>query len=255
MTKLTLSHSDQIVATLAKLPINTFGTRSTRDVALVIASCLNKAQDWAITLCVKTIAAKSAYSPRTVQRALKKLEEIDFFNVFRRKHPENERFNFPSVYKLGPAVRSLFSQLVTTSRHGCQGKSLNSLNPSDLLHKQNYKKDPARENVNSDKKKKSPVAKVDTARLNRTPEQWEARKQEAMAHNSNALEVLKRRQEEIQRQAPAPTPKPAVASPVALETNRNALEELKRRQAEIQRQFNDPSPAAAYCNPFALGGR
>ncbi|WP_143245336.1 helix-turn-helix domain-containing protein [Aeromonas veronii] len=219
MTKLTLSHSDQIVATLAKLPINTFGTRSTRDVALVIASCLNKAQDWAITLCVKTIAAKSAYSPRTVQRALKKLEEIDFFNVFRRKHPENERFNFPSVYKLGHAVRSLFSQLVTTSRHGCQGKSLNSLNPLDLLQGQNYKKDPARENVNSEKKKKSPVAKVDTARLNRTPEQWEARKQEAMAHNSNALE------------------------------------ELKRRQEEIQRQFNDPSPAAAYCNQFALGGR
>ncbi|HAT2712727.1 TPA: hypothetical protein I8303_001436 [Aeromonas hydrophila] len=267
MTKLTLSHSDQIVATLAKLPINTFGTRSTRDVALVIASCLNKAQDWAITLCVKTIAAKSAYSPRTVQRALKKLEEIDFFNVFRRKHPDNERFNFPSVYKLGSAVRSLFNQLVTTSRHGCQGKSLNSLNPLDPLQGQNYKKeDRARENVNNDKKKKSPVAKVDTARLHRTPEQWEARKQEAMAHNSNALEVLKRKQEEIQRQAasvqepaqkpaPAPTPKPAVASPVALETNRNALAELKRRQAEIERQFNDPSPAAAYCNPFALGSR
>lgn len=119
--------------------------------------------------------------------------------------------------------------------------------------------------MNSEKKKKTPVAKVDTARLNRTPEQWEACKQEAMVHNSNALEVLKSRQEEIQRQAasvPTPTPKPAVAtptqhekaSPTALETNRSALEELKRRQAEIQRQASIRSPAAAYCNPFALGG-
>ncbi|MFM5598224.1 hypothetical protein ACET7H_00970 [Aeromonas veronii] len=256
MTKLTLSHSDQIVSTLAKLPVSVFGgSRSTQTIAITIASCLNKAQDWSIALCVKTIAAKSFYSSRTVQRALKKLEEIDFFDIFRRKHPDNAQYNFPSVYKLGSALRSLFSQRDTTSRQECQANSLNSLKSLDLLHKQNYKKDRARENVNNDKKKKSPVAKVDTARLHRTPEQWEACKQEAMAHNSNALEALKRRQEEIQRQAPAPTPKPAVASPVALETNRNALEELKRRQAEIQRQFNDPSPAAAYCNPFALGGR
>ncbi|MGN5146105.1 hypothetical protein [Aeromonas veronii] len=287
MTKLTLSHSDQIVSTLAKLPVSMFGgSRSTQTIAITIASCLNKAQDWSIALCVKTIAAKSFYSSRTVQRALKKLEEIDFFDIFRRKHPDNAQYNFPSVYKLGSALRSLFSQRDTTSRQECQANSLNSLKSLDLLHKQNYKKDRARENVNSDKKKKSPVAKVDTARLHRTPEQWEARKQEAMAHNSNALEALKRRQEEIQRQAasvqePVQEPvtnsqpqslpqepvtnsqplEPAVATPTQhetadpLETNRNALEELKRRQAEIQRQFNDSSPAAAYCNPFALGVR
>ena len=39
----TLSHSDQIVATIAKLPASTFGTHYTKEVALVIARHMNKA--------------------------------------------------------------------------------------------------------------------------------------------------------------------------------------------------------------------
>ncbi|RDD51415.1 hypothetical protein [Aeromonas sp. ARM81] len=121
-----LQHSDQLVATIAKLPMSTFGTPRVKEVALVLAKSLNKAQGWSIVMRVKTIAAKAFCSPRTVQRALKVLETSGLFQVIRRKHATIEDFNFASVYKLGPALRSLFNQLVTTPSHGSRGKSLTS---------------------------------------------------------------------------------------------------------------------------------
>ncbi|WP_323965426.1 hypothetical protein [Aeromonas hydrophila] len=56
MNSYTLSHSDQLVATLAKQPVSTFGTHYTKEVALFIARHLNKAQGWAASLYLRTIA-------------------------------------------------------------------------------------------------------------------------------------------------------------------------------------------------------
>ncbi|MNQ69308.1 hypothetical protein D3C85_838970 [compost metagenome] len=69
----TLTDSDQLVITLAKVPTGTFGAYSTKETASVLAQSLNKDAGWAIALWVKTIADKAKYASRTVQRALKRL--------------------------------------------------------------------------------------------------------------------------------------------------------------------------------------
>lgn len=83
MTYKTLSHSDRIVVALAKLPISRFGARSTREVALVLATFLRSGPVSAAPICIKTIATMAGFSHRTVQRALKQLEEVGLFKFVR----------------------------------------------------------------------------------------------------------------------------------------------------------------------------
>ena len=175
-----LQHSDQLVATIAKLPMSTFGTPRVKEVALVLAKSLNKAQGWSIVMRVKTIAAKAFCSPRTVQRALKVLETSGLFQVIRRKHATVEDFNFASVYKLGPALRSLFNQLVTTPCHGSRGKSLTS------SKQKQSNKDHALASSSVGK-----FAMFDHKRVTKTPEEWEASQKASQEHNRSALEKLK----------------------------------------------------------------
>ncbi|MEH8165455.1 helix-turn-helix domain-containing protein [Aeromonas allosaccharophila] len=75
MNSYTLSHSDQIVATIAKLPASTFGTHYTKEVALVIARHMNKAQGWAACLYLRSIAKAVGCTTRTVRNALRRLED------------------------------------------------------------------------------------------------------------------------------------------------------------------------------------
>ena len=74
-----LQHSDQLVATIAKQPVSTFGTHYTKEVALFIARHLNKAQGWAASLYLRTIAKGIGCTTRTVRNSLRRLEAISFF--------------------------------------------------------------------------------------------------------------------------------------------------------------------------------
>lgn len=175
-----LQHSDQLVATIAKLPVTTFGSPRIKEVALVLANSLNKAQGWSIVMRVKTIAVKACCSPRTVQRALKCLESLELFQVVRRKHATIEDFNFASVYKLGPALRSLFNQLVTTPSHGDRGKSSTSFKQKQS----NKDRAPSSSSVGK-------FAMFDQKRAAMTQEDWEASKKASQENNRNALAKLK----------------------------------------------------------------
>ena len=76
MKTATLSHSDQIVATLAKLPIGTFGTSYTKEVALALAHHMNKAKGWSACLYLRTLAEAVGCTTRTVRNALRRLEAL-----------------------------------------------------------------------------------------------------------------------------------------------------------------------------------
>ncbi|MNF55688.1 hypothetical protein D3C84_371600 [compost metagenome] len=122
MKTATLSHSDQIVATLAKLPLSTFGSPRTKEVMIAIASHMSKAKNWAAWPSVPTIAAKIGCCVRTVRYALRRLEAISFIDTQERKRVSDPRMNTSSLYTLGAALRSLCEQLCRVSSKPLQAK-------------------------------------------------------------------------------------------------------------------------------------
>ncbi|MFM5147326.1 helix-turn-helix domain-containing protein [Aeromonas rivipollensis] len=122
MKTATLSHSDQIVATLAKLPLSTFGSPRTKEVMIAIASHMSKAKNWAAWPSVPTIAAKVGCCVRTVRYALRRLEAINFINTKERKRESDPRMNTSSLYTLGAALRSLCERLCRVSSKPVQAK-------------------------------------------------------------------------------------------------------------------------------------
>lgn len=93
MKTATLSHSDQIVATLAKLPVGTFGTSYTKEVALVLARHMNKAKGWSACIYLRTLAEAVGCTTRTVRNALRRLESIGFIKTSHRKHDQISNTN------------------------------------------------------------------------------------------------------------------------------------------------------------------
>jgi len=122
MKTATLSHSDQIVATLAKLPLSTFGSPRTKEVMIVIASHMSKAKNWAAWPSIPTIAAKVGCCVRTVRYALRRLEAINFIDTTERKRESDPRMNTSSLYTLGSALRSLCERLCRVSSKPLQAK-------------------------------------------------------------------------------------------------------------------------------------
>ncbi|MNH20643.1 hypothetical protein D3C79_804210 [compost metagenome] len=122
MKTATLSHSDQIVATLAKLPLSTFGSPRTKEVMIAIASHMSKAKNWAAWPSVPTIAAKIGCCVRTVRYALRRLEAISFIDTQERKRVSDPRMNTSSLYTLGAALRSLCERLCRVSSKPVQAK-------------------------------------------------------------------------------------------------------------------------------------
>lgn len=171
MKTATLSHSDQIVATLAKLPIGSFGTSYTKEVALALAHHMNKAKGWSACLYLRTLAATVGCTTRTVRNALRRLESLGFIQTVHRKHDQIANWNLASVYKLGQAVLSLFR----TPSKPLPAKSLTS------SKQKQSNKDPAR----------SSSSGQSTSCTVRSPEEWANRKQAGMEHNRNALEKIK----------------------------------------------------------------
>jgi DNA-binding transcriptional MocR family regulator len=172
----TLSHSDQIVATIAKLPASTFGTHYTKEVALVIARHMNKAQGWAACLYLRSIAKAVGCTTRTVRNALRRLEDLGFIKTEHRKHDQIANWNLASIYRLGSVIMSIF-RTPSTQR---PAKSLTS------SKQKQSNKDHALTS--------SPVgqfAMFDHKRVTKTPEEWEADKNACLENNKNALQKLK----------------------------------------------------------------
>lgn len=122
MTATILQHSDQIVATLAKLPLSTFGSPRTKEVMIAIASHMNKAKNWTAWPSVPSIAAKVGCCVRTVRYALRRLEAINFIDTTERKRESDPRMNTSSLYTLGAALRSLCERLCRVSSKPLQAK-------------------------------------------------------------------------------------------------------------------------------------
>jgi len=176
MQPTSLSHSDQIVATLAKLPVSTFGTPYTKEVALFIARHLNKAHDWATSLYLRTIAKGIGCTTRTVRNALRRLEIIDFYKTEFRKHDQIANWNLASVYRIGSALLALFR--TPSTKH--PAKSLTS------SKQKQSNKDRAPVSSSVDK-----FAMFDRKRVHKTPEEWEASQKASQENNRSALERLK----------------------------------------------------------------
>ena len=176
MNSYTLSHSDQLVTTLAKQPVSTFGTHYTKEVALFIARHLNKAQGWAASLYLRTIAKGIGCTTRTVRNSLRRLEAIGFFKTEFRKHDQIANWNLASIYRLGSAIMSIF-RTPSTQR---PAKS------STSFKQKQSNKDHSRSSLSVSK-----FAMFDPQRIVRTPEEWEASKQAGMEHNRSALQKLK----------------------------------------------------------------
>lgn len=122
MSATILQHSDQIVATLAKLPLSTFGSPRTKEVMIAIAGHMSKAKNWAAWPSVPTIAEKVGCCVRTVRYALRRLEAINFIDTQERKRESDPRMNTTSLYTLGAALRSLCEQLCRVSCKPLQAK-------------------------------------------------------------------------------------------------------------------------------------
>ncbi|MEZ6966886.1 helix-turn-helix domain-containing protein [Aeromonas sp. S9(2024)] len=171
-----LSHSDQVVATLAKLPVSSFGTSYTKEVALVIARHMNKAQGWAACLYLRTIAKAIGCTTRTVRNALRRLETLGFIKTEFRKHDQIANWNLASVYRLGSALLVLFR----TSSPQHPAKSLTS----SKQKQSNKDRSPVSSSVGK-------FAMFDRKRVTKTPEEWEADKKASLENNRSALEKLK----------------------------------------------------------------
>ncbi|WOX54148.1 hypothetical protein R2E40_08515 [Aeromonas sp. CD] len=176
MNSYTLSHSDQLVATLAKQPVSTFGTHYTKEAALFIARHLNKAHGWAASLYLRTIADGIGCTTRTVRNSLRRLEAIGFFKTEFRKHAQIANWNLASVYRIGSALLVLF-RTPSTKR---PAKS------STSFKQKQSNKDHAPVSSSVGK-----FAMFDRKRVNRTPEEWEASQKASQEHNRSALEKLK----------------------------------------------------------------
>ena len=186
----TLSHSDQIVSTLAKLPSTTFGTSSTKEVALVLARHMNKTKGWSACLYLRTIAQAVGCTTRTVRNALRRLEALGFIRTEHRKHDTLENWNLASVYRMGEKLCSMFNQLFRTPGKQVPGKPLASSKQkqSDKEKDANRVKN-ACERKNYSKSGKT-YAHVDTERLTKTPEEWAKEQAEGLASQRRALERL-----------------------------------------------------------------
>ncbi|WP_413927751.1 helix-turn-helix domain-containing protein [Aeromonas rivipollensis] len=171
-----LSHSDQVVATLAKLPIATFGTLYTKEVALVLARHMNKAQGWSACLYLRSIAKAIGCTTRTVRNALRRLEALGFIKTEHRKHDQIDNWNLASVYRLGSALRALF-RTPSTPR---PAKSLTS----SKQKQSNKERSPSSSSVGK-------FSMFDQKRAAMTQEDWEVSQQASQANNRNALAKLK----------------------------------------------------------------
>ncbi|MGE6184607.1 helix-turn-helix domain-containing protein [Aeromonas media] len=180
MTAPNLSHSDQIVATLAKLPLSTFGTSYTKEVALVLARHMNKAKGWAACLYLRSIAKSVGCTTRTVRNALRRLEALGFIKTEHRKHDQIDNWNLASVYRLGSTLCSLFKQSFRTPSTQHPAKS------STSFKQKQSNKDHSRSSFSVSK-----FAMFDLQRVTRTPEEWEVCKKAGMEHNQSSLQKLK----------------------------------------------------------------
>lgn len=176
MQPTSLSHSDQIVATLAKLPVTTFGTAYTKEVALVLARHMNKIKGWSACLYQRYIANAVGCTTRTVRTAIRRLEAINFIDTEHRKHDKIDNWNLASVYRLGAALRALFRT---------PSKSFPAKSSTSFKQKQSNKD---RVPVSSSVDK---FAMFDHKRAAMTQEDWETSQQASQANNRNALQKLK----------------------------------------------------------------
>lgn len=180
MTAPNLSHSDQIVATLAKLPLSTFGTSYTKEVALVLARHMNKTKGWSACLYLRSIAKAVGCTTRTVRNALRRLEALGFIKTEHRKHNQIDNWNLASVYRLGSALRALFNQFFRTPSTQRPAKSLTS------SKQKQSNKDHALASSSVGQ-----FAMFDHKRVIKTLEEWDACKKASQEHNRNALQKLK----------------------------------------------------------------
>lgn len=176
MNSYTLSHSDQLVATLAKQPVSTFGTHYTKEVALFIARHLNKAQGWAASLYLRTIANGIGCTTRTVRNSLRRLESIGFFKTEFRKHDQIANWNLASVYRIGSALLALFR--TPSTKHPAKSLTSSKQKQSNKDHA------PVSSSVGK-------FAMFDHKRITKTQEEWEASKKASQENNRNALQKLK----------------------------------------------------------------
>ena len=176
MQPTSLSHSDQVVATLAKLPVSTFGTSYTKEVALVLARHMNKAKGRSACLYLRSIGNAIGCTTRTVRNALRRLEALGFIKTEHRKHDQIDNWNLASVYRLGSALLSLF-RTPSTQR---PAKSLTSFKQKQS----NKDRAPVSSSVGK-------FAMFDQKRAAMTPEDWEVSQQASQANNRNALAKLK----------------------------------------------------------------
>ncbi|WP_376896250.1 hypothetical protein [Aeromonas veronii] len=172
----TLSHSDQLVATLAKQPVSTFETHYTKEVALFIARHLNKAQGWAASLYLRTIANGIGCTTRTVRNSLRRLESIGFFKTEFRKHDQIANWNLASVYRIGSALLALFRP--PSTKHPAKSLTSSKQKQSNKDHA------PVSSSVGK-------FAMFDHKRITKTQEEWEASKKASQENNRNALQKLK----------------------------------------------------------------
>jgi DNA-binding MarR family transcriptional regulator len=187
----TLSHSDQLVSTIAKLPCSTFGTYTTKEVALVLARHMNKPKGWSACLYLRTIAQAVGCTTRTVRNALRRLEALGFIRTEHRKHDTLENWNLASVYRMGEKLCSMFNQLFRTPGKQVPGKPLAS-----SKQKQSDKEKDANRVMNARKRKNysksgKAFAHVDTERLTKTPEEWAKEQAEGIEHNRRLLERIR----------------------------------------------------------------
>lgn len=176
MQPTSLSHSDQIVATLAKLPVTTFGTAYTKEVALVLARHMNKIKDWSTCLYQRYIANAVGCTTRTVRTAIRRLEAINFIDTEHRKHDKIDNWNLASVYRLGSALRALFRP---------PSKPFPAKSSTSFKQIQGNK-DRAPVSSSVDK-----FAMFDHKRAAMTQEDWETSQKASQANNRNALQKLK----------------------------------------------------------------
>lgn len=184
MTLLKLSHSDQIVTALAGESVSSFGTSSTKEVALVLARHMNKTKGWSACLYLRTIAQAVGCTTRTVRNALRRLEALGFIRTEHRKHDTLENWNLASVYRMGDKLCSMFNQLFRTPGKQVPGKPLAS-----SKQKQSDKEN-ARVGKFSSGKTKATYSHVDLERLSKTPEDWEREQATCIEHNRNALQKI-----------------------------------------------------------------
>lgn len=180
-----LSHSNQIVSTLAGFPIATFGTAYTKEVALVLARHMNKPKGWSACLYLRTIAEAVGCTTRTVRNALRRLEALGFIATEHRKHDSIDNWNLASIYRMGDKLRSMFNQLFRTPSKPVPGKPLASYKQRES------NKERAAKRVSPSRSNASRFSLMDQERLSKTSEDWAQEKASGIEHNKGVLERIK----------------------------------------------------------------